>query len=395
VGVLELLGFKPTIKGFAARLMRALPKEDGDWTLDLENQSLRHPRGVEINFINLFLEYSRSPFLARKGLMEKYASIALATTREIPDLWVEAAPNLYPTLRSEFVDSTIEIRRRGSDAPRDDSVVFPFAGDLRVRLMYDFGSSLTYVRSEKLNTWGQPAEAVLERAKANLGRLDPPQWADLGQGVFQLRSEQSFEESFLQLDSVVRRLPFADNAVFMPCNRGILLAADGRSEEALEAMLSQAERMMLEAPWFMSSTMCRRGDQGWEVVAPPKSGANLARGMELRNLAEFYSSQKDALEPWLQQRGDDVYVCDFTVLKVRGQWQSYCVWGQGVRALLPVTDWVAVTSGGAHIQVNWQDVLDICGPRLQPTSESPPRFRVDSFPDAAELERLTARQFSF
>ena len=396
MGVLEFLGFKPTIKSFAARLLRALPKENGDWTVDLESQALRHPGGMEISLFNLFLEYSRSSPSARPGLIEKYASLALANTREVPDLWIEAAPNLYPLVRSEFVESTIEIRQRG-ETPGYDPVVFPFAGDLRVRLMYDFGPSLTYVRGAKLKTWGQPADAVLERAKANLGRLAPPQWADLGRGVFQLCSEVSFEESFLLLDSVVRALPFAASAVLMPCNRGVLLAADGGSKDALEAMLFKAEQMMLEAPWPMSSTMCRRGEHGWEVVDPPEACANLARSLAIRHRAEFYSSQKDALDAWHQEHDEDIYVAEFTAMQIDEHWQSYCVWGQGVRALLPVTDWIALVPEAdreQHIRVNWQDVVDICGPRLQPTDESPPRFRVESFPDAAEWERLTARQLA-
>jgi hypothetical protein len=396
MGVLEFLGFKPTKKSFVARLLRALPDDDGEWVVDMEGHSLRHPGGLEVNFQNLFLEYSRSPALSRASLIEKYASLALAQTREVPDLWIEAAPNLIPTVRSEFVESSIEIRQRGGK-PGYDPIVYPFAGDLRVRLMYDFGPSLTYVRGEKLKTWGQPADAVLERAKANLGRIEPPEWFDLGRGVFQLHSNVSYEESYLLLDSVVRMLPFAASAVFMPCNRGILLAADGGSADAVEAMLLKAEEMMLEAPWPMSSTICRRGEHGWEAVEAPKACANLAHGLAIRHQAENYALQKEALDAWHQERNEDLYVAEFTVSKAAEQWQSYCVWGQGYRVLLPVTDWVALVPEAddkEHIRVTWRDLEEISGARLQSTNESPPRFLVESFPDGAEWERLSARQIS-
>lgn len=396
MGILEFLGFKPTIKSFATRLLRALPNGGGDWVVDLDGPNLRHPGGVEINLVNLFLEYSRSPVSVRASLIEKYASLALASTLEPSDLWIEAAPNLYPVVRSEFVETMIEIRLRG-ETPGYDPIVFPFAGDLRVRLMYDFGASLTYVRGEKLKTWGQPADAVLERAKANLGRLVPPRWVDLGGGVHQLHSEASYEESFLLLDSVLRMLPFAASAVLMPCNRGVLLAADGNSTEAVEAMLLKAEQMMMEAPWAMSATMVRRSEGGWEAVQAPEPCANLAHGLAIRDRAEHYAAQKEALDAWHQQQDEDIFVAALTVIKIADQWQGYCVWAQGVRTLLPVADWVALVpenDGDNHVRVPWQDVVDICGARLQPTAENPPRWLVESFPDGAEWERLVAGQLA-
>lgn len=190
----------------------------------------------------------------------------------------------------------------------------------------------------------------------------------------------------LLLDSVVRTLPFAPHAVLMPCNRGVLLAADGRSIQSIGAMLQEAERCLQEA-WPMSSVMCKRGENGWVEVDPPQEHARLAHGLAIRHLAENYSAQKEALDAWHASRSDDVYVAEFTVIRVDEQWQSYCVWTQGVHSYLPIADWVALLPEGEssqHIRVPWPQVVAICGDRLVATTDNPPRFQVDSFPDDTE-----------
>jgi len=291
-------------------------------------------------------------------------------------------------VRSEFVDSTIEIKSRVGEPYVPFAL--PFAGDLRLRLMYDFGSYLGYIKQEKLETWGQPAQAVLERAIANLGQLEAPEWVDSGRGFFQLASPMSFGESMLLLDSVVRQLPFAPHAVLMPCNRGVLLAADSRSEDSIGAMLQEAERCLQDA-WPMSALMCRRSESGWVEFEPPAVHANLAHGLAIRHMAESYAAQKEALDALHESRGEDIYVAEYTVILIDEQWSSYCVWAQGVRALLPMADEIAVLPDGdasGHIRVPWADVVSLCGHRMAATRDNPPRFRVESFPDAAEWSAL-------
>jgi hypothetical protein len=202
----------------------------------------------------------------------------------------------------------------------------------------------------------------------------------------------SFAETMLLLDSVVRSLPFAESAVLMPCNRGVLLAADSRSSESIGAMLREAERCLLEEPWPMSSLMCRRNGNGWVEFEPPPEHANLAHGLAIRHLAENYSVQKE-LEALHVARGVDIYVADYTLIRTGEKWQSYCVWAEGVDTLLPLTDWVAILPEGEAsnpIRVPWDRVAEICADRIAATSESPPRFEVRSFPGDRQWALLLA-----
>lgn len=394
MSLLEYIGLRPTLPRLAQRLLRALSAEEiPNWTFDAERGALRHSGGSEISLHNLFLEYCASGVFGRAALIRKYADLSQAQSREIPALWVAAMKNIYPVVRSEFVETTIEIKCRATGS-KMDPVVLPMAGDLRIRLVYDFGSFVTYVKGEDLLTWGKSPANVLEHAVANLGLLEKPAWVDSGLGFFCLASPMSYSESMLLLDSVVTALPFAPHAVFLPCNRGILLAADDRSERAVESMFTEASRCLHDEPWPMSATLCKRGSEGWQQAEPPANAAAVAHSLFVQHRADFYASQKEELDALHETRNHDVFVANCSLLCKENLWESYCVWTQGVESLLPVTDWIALLpqeEGAQFIRVYWQDVLEICGPRMQPTSESPPRFLVNCFPTPTEWSALSAR----
>jgi hypothetical protein len=74
---------------------------------------------------------------------------------------------------------------------------------------------------------------------------------------------------------------------------------------------------------------------------------------------------------------------------------SWCVWGEGYRSWLPKTDVVIFGKGESpdameRVAVQWEHVLEICGHYLQSTTEDPPRFKVDVFPNADEWRKLQA-----
>lgn len=394
--LMEFLGVRPTLPGLASRIISALPAHDRrQWTFDAESGTLKDEAGAQISLQNMFLEYTNSGVMARGALVRKYSDIASAQSREIPAYWVASMRNVIPVVRSEFVESALQIKFRATGTTFEQ-VVLPLAGDLRIRLVYDFGTFVRYVQPEHLATWGKSVEDVLAQALANLGALDAPVWRDLGHGVFRLISTMSYAESMLQLDKVLRALPFAEHAVLMPCNRGILLASDERSEDGMKAMLEEAARCLHAEPWPMSGVICRRHAGSWEVIELPARLSQLAHSLEVQHLAQVYVDQKSQLEAVNEEAGRDVYVAEFALFGKDGIFESYSVWTEGVGTLLPATDWVAVNPDGEardFVRVTWQDLRRTCGARLAPTSDHPPRYLVNSFPDADEwsaLNRLAA-----
>lgn len=388
----EYLGLKPTMTRFVAQLLRSFPRgEAKEWVFDEAEGVLQHHSGTQINLQNMFLEYCASKRPGRGDLIRKYADLANVPSAEIPSLWVAAAKNIYPVVRSQFVETTIEIKRRNDPRCYSQSVATPLAGDLQVRLVYDFGNYLSYVTEKHIAIWGQSESDVRERALANLAKLEKPEWVDSGTGFFQLASPMSFNESMLLFDRVVDQLPFQQNAVLIPCNRGILLAADGRSMSALQSMLSEAIRCHEQEPWPMTATLCTRVKGQWQEFRASDDTARVAHNLFVIDRATFYTDQKGALDNFHAETGRDVFTASCLVRAREEINESICVWTQDVTSLLPVTDFIALTPTDEAIKsklVRWQNVLDICGYRMQPTSESPTRFLVETFPDTNEWDAL-------
>lgn len=392
MGFFERLGLSVSLPDLARRILAAMSPEDRiGWRFDEAEGTLTNDSGSVVSLHNMFAEYRNAARTQRGDLVRKYAQIVTGVSREIPALWATAQRNVYPLLRSAFVDTWPEIGTRASGVPYE-RLALAFAGDLEVRLMYDFGSFMTYVKPEHLATWGQGQEDVLAHAMANLGRLEAASWRADPRGFHEIESPDSFGESMLLLRSVVSALPYADDAVFMPCNRGRLLACDGRSEAGWAAMLAEATRCARAEPWPMSGMAFRRGAEGWELAEPPASAAMLSGNLLRLHEADVYATQAEALEKHFESQGTDIFVAGYSLLQFEdAPWQSYCVWSRNVDSLLPVADSVAFVASDEDdrvLRVAWPDVVAICGSHLVETGESPARFRVTTFPTDEQLRAL-------
>ena len=78
-----------------------------------------------------------------------------------------------------------------------------------------------------------------------------------------------------------------------------------------------------------------------------------------------------------------------------GEVTSYCVWSEGVDSLLPKTDMIyffrpdeGEDQGKIVNGCAWDAVEKVVKPLLEPQDTYPPRYRVRSFPTAAQLRRL-------
>ena len=102
--------------------------------------------------------------------------------------------------------------------------------------------------------------------------------------------------------------------------------------------------------------------------------------------------QKAALEKRLAREHRDVYVASCGTMEKDGELSTWTSWAEGVVALLPRTEIVGFAPGdGEMLFVAWDDVVAVAGGRLQAQAESPPRFLVESFPDATEWQALALR----
>ncbi|MET0534340.1 MAG: hypothetical protein ABW171_08955 [Steroidobacter sp.] len=390
----ELLGLKPTVASFAQSLIdRARARGDGHWRFDPDQSALRHPSNGTINLTNIFLEYSAASGTLRKGLLGKYEAMMQQGHAETPKLWELAGKHIYPVIRCVHDGVTLEIATRTGEGKMPRTVSWPLAGDLMVRLVFDRGESLAHVQEELADTWGQSLESLKERALKNLASLPRPQWQALNDGVHQVVSDVSYEESFLLVNAVVEALPFASSAVLMATNRGVLLACDGTSPEALRSMLGYAERSLRENPWPMAATMLHREAGEWREFIPTGELAEIHASLARLSIAITYNDQQAALQKHL---GDDIFVGTYSLIK-RGDGpdslRSWSSWTKDVPTLLPQTDLVVLgrpRADGKHdmLMVPWPALVKACGGRMKQTAERPARFMVEEFPSDSEWQSL-------
>jgi hypothetical protein len=341
--------------------------------------------GAQINLVNIFLQYSQAARSRRPALIQKYAAFCEAMKQGIPKLWELAAKSIYPVVRSRFDRKVTATALRGeSNGVAFDVLVWPYIGDLEIRIAYDWGPHLGTVSTEVADAWGQSEDAIRERALRNLAALPPPSWEEVRPGVFALVTDNSYEESLFLVDKVVDKLPFDGPAVCSSCNRGVLLAADASKTEAVLALLDEAILNLQQKPWPLSGTLLVRGPNGWRAHVP--DGEAGAKAGDLARISQFiaYRDQKTVLDEYHEKHGIDIFVATYSVFRRSqdgGTLRSWSTWVDGIPTLLPRTDFVALTKRETDREerpalLPWEQAVAMLGRYLQETEDDPKRFSV-------------------
>ena len=398
MGFLDFLGGKTTEEKFARDLI-AFARRAGSsgWEFVPADRSLRNPAGASISVVNIFLEYSQADRSQRPELIAKYADMMINSEREVPKLWTLAQKAIYPVLRWRDDGSTIEIDRRGTPKTSPhERIALPFHGETIIRIVYDFGPSWIQVTTGMADTWGVPLEEIHARALQNLRALERPRWAQRSPGLWQIESAVAYEESMLLRADVLDALDVRGDMLLLPSNRGVLLAAGSDDAAAIEALLDAAREHQLKSPWPLSTQVLRRCPGGFEAAALENRAATKQSTLKKIELASIYLDQKEALEKWLERTGRDIFVATYVLTEKEDDADtatSYCTWTQGAHSWLPRTDMIALNRDVGRekfdtIFVPWSAASEICGARMRPLDEHPPRIEVADFPDAEEWRRL-------
>jgi hypothetical protein len=179
-------------------------------------------------------------------------------------------------------------------------------------------------------------------------------------------------------------------------NRGVLLATGFDEPGGLTALLLAAKESIQHVPWPLSSDLFCITTTGPELFAPDNGPeATLSSTIQRLDMGSVYADQKVALDTHHQAINEDVFVAIYGLLAPKDRPDeivSWCSWTEGVPSLLPTTDVVVLIRDvdGARkiVQVPRSDLERIVGHYFKPTTEDPPRIRVDAFPTPGELIEL-------
>ena len=389
---------RPTRDAFATALMRGLRTAGDTSELRYEPDVGRILRMLDgkasgvINLGNMFAIYSARPHAERADYLRNCVRSALTQFRELPDDFDSARPDLRPRIWSRLGLERARQEKRldgGFDVAGLPSE--PVGEHLVATLGYDWPESVQSINQANLDAWGVTFYEAMEVARDNL-REATPGYAKVGDGFFAFVAGDSYDASRLVLSDLIATLEVDGDPVVLAPNRDGLLIT-GSDDEAGLAMLAGIGAQRLHEPYPMSGSPLILHHGEWLDWLPPAGHPLRRQFIDLRTdwLGPEYTQQKQLLDAIHEREGVDLFVASLSGLqRDGGERITYCVWGQGITALLPEAEKVVFIADDQAVVAlaDWDHVRAVVDHRMHPTEHYPARWRVDSFPDPAEVLAL-------
>ncbi len=179
-------------------------------------------------------------------------------------------------------------------------------------------------------------------------------------------------------------------------NRERMYVVGSGDDDGLTAMLKFAQEDV-QHERYISGLAFRLERDDWKVWLPPAEHVlhNQFRLLYIQTMGQMYADQVTLLNRRREQTGEGVFAATFSGIadQATGCPLSYCVWGDGIDALLPETDQVFFmrrSGDGATTAArgNWQTVRRLAGNLMEAQGIYPERWRVRRFPDESVLAQI-------
>lgn len=396
----RLRGRVPEPDAFAQVVLDAMAARGGRARAGMvyraEDFSLRSPNGGrDVVFLgNLYEDYRRAPRGTRAEVLERFIRVHHDAERA----WSfdDALPQLLPRVRprSFYGDMALRARLEGWEAQEHSSL--PLAGFLAVGLVVDQPESVVELQSNRLREWNVEPTWLHDAARRNLARLTDGPFAEPMPGVFVSPWRDNHDASRLVLTEVIRRLGVRGRHVAFIPNRDTLIITGDADEAGLRAALAATEKELDVSRPLTGRALVLEGDT-WAPLrlAPDHPLLDAVEEGRVRQELDDHGSQKALLDALHEKEGRNVFVASLTGIKRKadGRVSTYCVWSRDTVTLLPQADRVVLMDGGPDpvADVPWSVAVSQLG-ALMALQEGlyPPRWKVESFPDADQLAALKA-----
>lgn len=342
-----------------------------------------------INLQNMYHEYlavqrkERDEVLKRQtvGMMQHYLPVDFA----------EARPRLRPIIRSATERGVAYLQVADNSARRD--IAFrPLCENMEIGIAYDGEFNILRLTETKLAEWNVPFDEAYGIAVDNLRLQSAKPFMALRDGVFASQFGDHYDASRLLLTDLLHRQPISGAPVVMIPNRTVLLLTGDRNDAGLKLMLEIAGEERAK-PRALPSLMLRWDGRRWGRFVPPGLESRL-REWRVQELAVDYQDQSAHLSENHKRDDVDIFVAQYMVLQGEtGELRTACGWTEGVHALLPVTDTVALHRPSVEqcAFVPWSELMQACGQLMRPTEHLPVRYEVHGFPDDEVFQSLYRR----
>ena len=406
MGFLDRLLGAPTLQSLVrdvTRELRALDVQDLRTDLAHAEMSFSLNGGqMRLYLGNLLHDLRQARRADRPAVLRRFLDGMLSPDAALPATYAEARALLMPVVRRRGDIGIVVLSTFAtSGETRGDAfqpALKPLVGDLVIALVCDRPTSMVYVNERELPKWGVSFDEALADALDNLrGLPEHAGWQQMSHGVWSGEWGDSYDSSRLLLPDLIHRTGVRDPVVVVPFRNALMLTS--ASNEAGLALMAQviADHLENNQRW-LSFHPLRLVETTWETWQPP-AGQAAWKLLQVRGDASIYESQKELLDAHHERTHTDIFVATCGALSWGDAGSAtYGVWADDVDTLLPRTDLVAFTwkqpdGTDASLLVPWDDAVRVAGGLMEPTTESPERWRLRAFPDAAMRETLAGLVF--
>ena len=350
------------------------------------------PSPEVLNLHNFYAEHCNLPRANRKEHLKQVVRGVCQGKIEMPDEFAHAAPDLRPRIWPRSMFAKLELQQQIEGGKAVDVPRYLIGNNLSLGLVYDLPHSMRSISGEDLKGWDVSWYEAMEAAKEALSEMEFAV-AKIGDHLYASASGDNYDASRLILTDLIQQMDVEGDHVAMVPNRDTLLVTGSDDEIGLQIMVDLAEKA-LDDPRPLGSTPLRLVDDEWVDWMPDDGHPLRSRFLELERRFHYleYADQKESLDQLYTNDAVDIFVatCSAVRNEETGEIFTYCVWPEGVNALLPVCDKIILGANGQSGQMaDWNKVQAIAG-ELMNEDETlyPPRLRVSDFPTSAQLELI-------
>jgi hypothetical protein len=348
-----------------------------------------------------YSDYCLASVEHRETLFAQFISFWVSQNIKIPTDFEAVAPALRPII---WKRSFLEIQKLASQCDGKRFRVLPFVSvgqSFAVGLGLEMEQSCALVYESHCSSWNVKVEQATQVAINNLRGLKEATFQVVAPGLFQVLQTDSYATSRLLLPDVIRRQAVSGDHIAMIPNDRSLLLTGSEDPEGLANMARLADQL-LKGPCPRSGMPLRLCGDSWIPFLPGHHHATRRQFERLQVESNFldYDAQQIPLQMTLDPKLETVFVshCFFFPQDEAETPRTFCIWCTGIDVLLPKADVISFTlnEDKANPEIlartEWDRAVDIVGDLMIPQGLYPERWRVNSFPNPAQIAKLEAAQ---
>ena len=345
-----------------------------------------------INLFNLYREHCDLNREARKANILRIASIFAGRTEQLPASLEDAKPRLFPKIwnRSSLEHLKLQRQLQGGESP--DLAFRSLGSHLCSALVYDTDTAMRSISNEELQQWGVSFGEAFEIAIENLDQASTV-FSSIGNHLHSSVSGDNYDSARILLLDRIRSFDVVGEHVVAVPQRDAMYIAGSDDAASLRMLFELTEMATSDEPRPLSPLPLILKNGEWVDWVPPRNHVLREKHdqLELQFLGQLYAEQKQLLDLLFEAKGEDTFVSSFSALRKEGsnRMHSYCVWGRGIKALLPRTQLVMFADEEHNASGEWEHVVSVVGDFMEPDdSYHPMRYRISEYPSAEQLAAI-------